>query len=161
MEKVEGQDYQWFKDLAPIAGATSHYYELDQSLDADAGSYHVEFTHPDVQNITLVRNPIIISLGEGDPPKPEFVRVLSPDGDGINDAVEIKNIQFYLDHRVLIYDVLGRLVFSTTNYDNINNPFQGRGNINGFDDLEDGTYYYLVDVGDRKKNGTGFFVMKR
>ena len=87
--------------------------------------------------------------------------MISPNGDGLNDEMTIANIELYPEHRVLIYDVLGRLVFSTEDYDNINNPFIGIGNVNGFGELPAGTYYYLIDVGDIRKNGTGFFVMKR
>jgi gliding motility-associated-like protein len=161
LEFVDGQEYQWFKDDIPLSGGTNHYYEISDFRETDGGMYTVEVYHPDVPNLTLIRNPLQVQINEGDPPRPQAVEVISPNGDDINDEMTIKKIELYPDHRVLIYDVLGRLVYETTEYDNINNPFIGIGNTNGYSELPSGTYYYLIDVGDTKKNGTGYFVMKR
>ena len=161
LEIVEGQQYQWYKDDRPIPDGVEHYYYIDNVSDEDGGLYSLEVTHPDVDSLILVRNPLFVEINEGNSPKPQAVEVISPNGDGINDEMTIKNIELYPDHRVLIYDVIGRLVYETTNYDNINNPFIGVGNTNGFKELPSGTYYYLIDVKDNKKNGTGYFVLKR
>ena len=161
IEFVEGQQYEWFLDSVPLSNGHGHYYDIDQVLDKDAGTYQLLLTHPDVPDLVLSRMPVVLSLDEGDPPKPEMVKVISPNGDGINDEATIKNIEFYPEHRVLIYNVLGKLIYETTNYDNINNPFVGISNVDGARELPSGTYYYLVDVEDNKKNGTGFFVMKK
>ena len=160
LEKIEGQQYQWYKDNVALPDGTGHYYIIDDFREGDGGVYYLTVSHPDIDSLTLTRNPMVVSENAGDPPKPQAVKVISPNGDGINDEMTIKNIEFYPEHRVLIYDVLGRLVYFTTEYDNINNPFIGIGNQNGFKELPSGTYYYLIDVGDTKKNGTGFFVMK-
>ena len=161
LEIIEEQQYQWFKDGSPLFDGTGHYYEISDFREDDGGVYTLEVIHPDVPAITLTRNPINVFVNEGDPPKPQAVEVISPNGDGINDEMTIKNIELYPEHRILIYDVLGRLVYETSDYDNINNPFIGIGNVNGYTDLPSGTYYYLIDVKDNKKNGTGYFIMKR
>ena len=160
-EFVEGQVYQWYKDSVLLTNGTNAYYDIYGVENTDGGVYILEVTHPDVPGFSLMRSPITVEIGDGDPPKPEIIEVISPNGDGINDEIEIKNIELYPNHRVLIYNVLGRLVYETTDYDNINNPFIGVGNVNGYGELPSGTYYYLVDVGDTKRNGTGFFIMKR
>ncbi|MEN8249449.1 MAG: gliding motility-associated C-terminal domain-containing protein [Bacteroidota bacterium] len=159
--QYDGQQYRWLKDGVSMGLSNNHYYDIDEFLDIDAGVYELEVTHPDVPGLILTRAPIIVNAKDGDPPKPYAVEIISPNGDGINDEMTITNIELYPEHRVLIYDVLGRLVYSTEDYDNINNPFIGIGNINGFGELPSGTYYYVIDVGSIRKNGKGYFVMKR
>lgn len=161
IESLDGQGYQWYRDGELLPDGTDYFYLFTNFMSSDAGTYTVEVSHPNVANFNLIRSPLVVVVNEGDPPRPKAVEVISPNGDGVNDEMTIKNIELYPHHRVLIYDVLGRLVFETTDYDNINNPFIGRGNVNGYKELPAGTYYYMIDVGDTKKNGTGFFVMKK
>ncbi len=76
--------------------------------------------------------------------KVEVNNLLSPNGDGINDIWVVKNIAFYPDNSVTVYDKAGKIVFTKKGY---TNDWDGsyRGSV-----LNSGTYYYLVDLG----NGT-------
>lgn len=71
--------------------------------------------------------------------------VITPNGDGKNDTWIIKNIDYYPDNRVKIYDRAGRLVYSKTGYAN-----EWGGTLNG-KLLNEDAYIYVIDFG----NGTG------
>ena len=67
---------------------------------------------------------------------------ISPNGDGINDAVYINCIEDYPNNTIEIYDRYGNEVFKAGSYDN---SWTGTGK-NG--DLPKGTYFYILDLGD-------------
>jgi len=80
--------------------------------------------------------------------------ILSPNGDGINDIWVVKNIAFYPNNLVTVYDRAGKVVFTKKGYAN---DWDGtyRGSV-----VEEGTYYYSIDLG----NGTitkGFITVVR
>jgi len=86
------------------------------------------------------QTPLVSSLNE----KVEANNILSPNGDGINDIWVVKNIAFYPDNTVTVYDRAGKVVFTKKGY---TNDWDGtsRGSV-----LNEGTYYYLVDLGNGK-----------
>ncbi|HYK76433.1 MAG TPA: MBG domain-containing protein [Daejeonella sp.] len=67
--------------------------------------------------------------------------VITPNGDGFNDKWEIKNIDYYPDNEVKVYDRNGKLMYSKKGYKN-----DWDGTYNGSPLAED-TYYYYVDFG--------------
>jgi gliding motility-associated-like protein len=67
--------------------------------------------------------------------------LITPDGNGKNDTWIITNIENYPQAVVSLFDIHGRLIFSTSNYQN---NWDGR-NSNG-DTLPDGTYYYIISL---------------
>jgi len=71
--------------------------------------------------------------------------VITPDGNGKNDAWVIPNITFYDDNTVYIFDRWGQEVYRSFNYQN---DWKGT-NKNG-DQLPDGTYYFVVTFGSTK-----------
>jgi len=84
------------------------------------------------------QTPLVSSLNE----KVEASNILSPNGDGINDIWVVKNIAFYPDNTVTVYDRAGKTVFNKKGYTN-NWDGTYRGSV-----LSEGTYYYLVDLGN-------------
>lgn len=73
--------------------------------------------------------------------------VLTPNGDGINDHLEIADLTYYTSPcAVYIYNILGDLVFQCADYRSCN-PWDG--NLNG-KQLDAGTYYYLIKSTGRK-----------
>lgn len=81
--------------------------------------------------------------------------VLTPNGDGKNDFLVIKNVEFYPDNQLKIFDSAGRLIFSANNY---KNDWDGKykGNI-----LSEGTYYYSVELGNQQKAFKSFITIIR
>jgi len=85
-------------------------------------------------------NPLSFTLNQ----KVEANNILSPNGDGINDIWVVKNIAYYPNNVVTVFDREGQVVFTKKGY---TNDWTGtyRGSV-----LNEGTYYYSVDLG----NGT-------
>jgi gliding motility-associated-like protein len=79
----------------------------------------------------------------------------TPNGDGINDLWEIKNINNYTNATVKIYDRYGQVVYSSKGY---SKPWNGRNNNN---DLPAGTYYYLIDPNENGKMISGYVAIIR
>ncbi len=76
--------------------------------------------------------------------------ILSPNGDGVNDKLVIKNLDMYPKNVVKIFDRAGRLLYSQNNYTD-----QWDGTLNGSPLAED-TYYYIVDFGPGIEKKKGF-----
>jgi gliding motility-associated-like protein len=78
-------------------------------------------------NVKLVRNPVIPN-------------VFTPNGDGINDTWQVKNLPEYTASVVDIYNRYGQLVYHSTGY-----AHDWDGKSNG-KPLPAGTYYYIIDL---------------
>jgi gliding motility-associated-like protein len=86
---------------------------------------------------------------------------VSPNGDGINDFLQIDNITQYPDNKLSIMNRNGQLVYETQGYDNTSKVFDGHSNKNG-QMQQPGTYFYQLDytVNGITKHKTGFLVLK-
>ena len=69
---------------------------------------------------------------------------VSPNGDGINDFLQIDNISQYPDNKLMIMNRNGQLVYEAKGYDNSSKVFDGHSNKNGQMQLP-GTYFYQLD----------------
>jgi gliding motility-associated-like protein len=74
----------------------------------------------------------------------------SPNGDGINDVWNIRNLADYPDATVKIFDRYGKLVYTSRGY---SKPWDGTRNGTA---LPVGTYSYIIQVkqGDTPLNGS-------
>ncbi|MFC1224215.1 lamin tail domain-containing protein [Pedobacter sp. BG31] len=79
--------------------------------------------------------------------KLEAGTVITPNGDGYNDKFIVKNIDYYPNNTLKIFDKAGRILYTKHTYAN-----DWDGTING-SPLNEGTYYYIIDLG----NGIGTF----
>ncbi|MBL7898875.1 MAG: gliding motility-associated C-terminal domain-containing protein [Crocinitomicaceae bacterium] len=79
----------------------------------------------------------------------EVVTAISPNGDGVNDYLDLGNIPV-MENFVKIYNRWGDLVNSFTNYDNINVRWEGT-RYDG-ETLVEGTYYYVFQTADNSVN---------
>ena len=88
-------------------------------------------------------------------------QAVSPNGDGINDFLQIDNIGNYPDNKLMIMNRNGQLVYEATGYDNSSKIFDGHSNKNGQMQLP-GTYFYQLDytVSGVTKHKTGYLVLK-
>ncbi|MEQ9100703.1 MAG: gliding motility-associated C-terminal domain-containing protein, partial [Imperialibacter sp.] len=94
----------------------------------------------------------------------EFVipKGFSPNGDGINDAFVIKGIESYPNNKVQIFNRWGNAIFEIQGYNNQNKVWNSESNIGlilGSNKVPDGTYFYLIDLGDGSKPYSGFVVI--
>jgi gliding motility-associated-like protein len=90
----------------------------------------------------------IFALKLIDPPN-----TFTPNGDGINDVWEIKNLNLYNDCVLEIYSPQGLRVYRTVNY---SKPWDGT--YNG-KPLPTGTYYYVINTNSERKSIAGYVTL--
>lgn len=76
-------------------------------------------------------------------------KVITPDGDGINDVWTLPNIEDFKNNTVVIVDRWGNKIFHATGYDNVHIVWNGT-NKNGTI-VPTGTYFYTIEVRDQGK----------
>lgn len=96
-------------------------------------------------------------------PEPQFLipEGFSPNGDGINDAFVIRGIDTYPNNKIRILNRWGNVVYEKDGYDNSWDGTSNRGINYGGDNLPEGTYFYILDLGDGHKAKTGFVYLNR
>jgi gliding motility-associated-like protein len=107
-----------------------------------SGSYRVNVT-----NASGCVSDQTIAITVIDDYKLEASTVVTPNGDGYNDKFIVKNIDYYPNNTLKIFDKAGRILYTKHTYTN-----DWDGTING-SPLSEGTYYYIIDLG----NGIGTF----
>lgn len=73
--------------------------------------------------------------------------ILTPNGDGINDVLEIKEMFRHYHCQVFVFNEWGQQVYSSTDYQNDWNCYSN----NNY--LKTGAYYYLIKLNDRSFRG--------
>jgi gliding motility-associated-like protein len=82
--------------------------------------------------------------------------VFSPNGDGVNDYFIIPDIDYFTNNTLVIYNRWGNLVYAVDGY-----VGQWDGSSSENEQLTDGTYYYILDLGNEKEPYTGFIMIHR
>lgn len=97
--------------------------------------------------------------------KPECIIVyngFSPNGDNLNNFFRIDCIENYPNNKIEVYNRYGSLVYSKKGYQN---DWDGVANVNNVTDkgktLPDGTYYYILDLGDGSNAKVGWLYLQR
>jgi gliding motility-associated-like protein len=129
--------YSWFlqPDLTNSIGSGT---TLNGTTPIAEGTYTIQFVKTDSCGYNQSDIQVITVLP---PCQIEIPNVITPNGDGANDAFKIKNIEYHPNTTLLIYDRWGKKVFESSNY---NNEWKGEG-------VSDGTFFYILDVPDDKK----------
>jgi gliding motility-associated-like protein len=78
---------------------------------------------------------VVVSVGVD--PNVEVANVITPNGDKMNDWLQVKNVNAYPTNQMEIFNRWGRRVFSTQNYNNTSNYWGTDPNVAA------GMYYYL------------------
>jgi gliding motility-associated-like protein len=89
---------------------------------------------------------------------------VSPNGDGVNDALEIEEINLSPNNSLKIFDRYGLKVFEMENYSNT--EFTGVANTNNFviakdKGLPSGVYFYIISLEDIGLDFQGFLYLAR
>ncbi len=96
--------------------------------------------------------------GEGEV-EPEVYNVVTANQNGKHDFLNIKNITFFPQNKVSIFDRWGNKVFEREGYDNAQVVFFGVSDENK--ELPESTYYYVIDKNNGDKPITGFLLLRR
>jgi len=127
-----GTQYNWMgSEITSARNAAAVTIRPKQS-----GTYQVTVTNAS----GCVRNQTIF-ITVVDDYKLEASTVITPNGDGYNDKFIIKNIDYYPNNTLKIFDKTGRVLYTRQGYAN-----DWDGVVNGSPLLE-GTYYYIIDLG--------------
>ncbi|WP_295719297.1 cadherin-like beta sandwich domain-containing protein [Mucilaginibacter sp.] len=88
-------------------------------------------------------------------------QAVSPNGDGLNDYLNIEGIEKYADNHLSIMNAAGALVYDVKGYGSNGNLFDGHSNKSG-SLQKPGTYYYSLEYKDgaETKRKTGYIVLK-
>ncbi|WP_282161194.1 gliding motility-associated C-terminal domain-containing protein [Ulvibacterium marinum] len=86
----------------------------------------------------------------------EVFNVLTPNGDGVHDVLQISGLENFPNNTIRIYNRWGVMVFTTNGYDMEGNFFdgtsQGRVTVDVDNKLPVGTYFYILDYEDDNGN---------
>lgn len=92
----------------------------------------------------------------------KIYNLISPNDDGINDFLVIENIERFPNNTFEIYNRWGSLVYKKESY---NNEFNGLTNaslvLGSSNKLPEGTYYYVLDIGNSKPVINGWLYLNR
>ncbi len=137
---------------------------IDEDLDGD-GNYA-----NDDSNENGIPNYLDPDLGESSVVEEEVdvINVITPNGDGVHDTLEINGLENYPNNTVRIYNRWGVMVYQTRAYDTSGNVFdgtsQGRVTVDQDNKLPVGTYFYVIDYqeqGGNMKQLTGYIYINR
>jgi len=88
----------------------------------------------------------------------------SPNDDERNDTWVIQGITRFPNNEVQIFNRWGNLVFQVTGYNNTTKVWQGQsteGIVFGKNEVPDGAYFYVINLGDGSKRLSGYVVIRR
>ncbi|MBO9673102.1 MAG: gliding motility-associated C-terminal domain-containing protein [Sphingobacteriaceae bacterium] len=146
---------EFFERSSLISTVTNPPYSFKWQ-PKDAGTYYISAIATDNKGLTSTSGTITVNLEK----KKDAIKVsnvITPNGDGINDKWIIENISDFPNNKVTIFTKKGQIVFSTKNYSNDSNYWEGlfNGSL-----LDTDTYFYSIDLGTNQPY-TGFITLIR
>jgi gliding motility-associated-like protein len=128
-------------------------------------AYTITVTRAAPPVVDAVYQPVSVEITTETPQLEDDIVIVhqgvSPNGDGVDDFLQIDGILAFPDNRLMIMNRNGMLVYEAKGYDNASKVFDGHSNKNGAMQLP-GTYFYSLDytVNGITKHKTGFLVLK-
>ncbi len=138
-------DFIEFTPANGFTGTDTFTYTIED-IDGERSTATVTF------DIILSPNTLVIYKG------------FSPNGDGSNDEWVIDGILLYPNNTIQVFNRWGNLVYQEVGYDNQSKVWFGQSNkgwVVGGNELPDGTYFYMVDLGDGNEVRSGYVMLKR
>ena len=130
--------------------------------EAFVGEDQFSYRICDGQDTTLCSQAIVTLFVQAGPLV--IPKGFSPNNDHTNDQWIIEGIQAYPNNAVKIFNRWGNVVYQVSGYDNIAKVWTGeasQGMTVGSGPLPDGTYFYIVDLGDHQAPLSGYLLLKR
>lgn len=167
--EASGQNltYQWQVDQGTgwqaINGEESSDLQVTTfTEDMSANHYRVEVGSPGCVGAFSDEVQIMLAT-EGCNKSLLITEGISPNGDGQLDYWIIQGIEEYPENAVKVFNVWGDLVYETARYNNTDKMWYGQSqkSFAGGNTAPDGTYYYIIDLGNQSPALRGFVVLKR
>ncbi len=133
---VPAYDFNWV--LLPGTGSLGTGTQLNTTAPGSEGTYTIAVVVTDSCGYNDMDMQLVTVLPPCDIVIPN---IITPNGDGVNEAFKIKNLEYHPNTSLSIFDRWGHKVYDSSNY---NNDWKGDG-------LNDGTFFYILDVPDDKK----------
>ncbi|MCF8319299.1 MAG: gliding motility-associated C-terminal domain-containing protein [Sphingobacteriaceae bacterium] len=139
-------NYRWSPSLSLSANNIAN----PLASPAKTTTYTVTVTHSSGAVCTLTIPVLVLNDYNVTPGN-----IITPNGDGINDAWVVENLESYPENEVKIFDKAGRLIYGKKGYTN-----DWRAEVNGSLLTED-TYYYFISFGPGVPVKKGFITIIR
>jgi gliding motility-associated-like protein len=141
-----------FNDLSTVASGniTSWYWSFGDGGTSTAQNPSHTYPDPGSYNVCLVVfagscADSICTVYLVEPEEILVPNVITPNGDGQNDALVFTNLEFFPGSKLKIYNRWGEVVYESDDYRN-----DWRGGVS------DGTYYFVLSVATLNQQKTGF-----
>lgn len=85
----------------------------------------------------------------------------SPNNDGVNDVMKVRGLEPYPNNELTILNRWGNVVYKKKAYDNTWDGTANLGVTFGDNTLPEGTYFYILELGDGKKALKGYIALSR
>lgn len=134
-----------YDPVTDFAGVDSFVYEVCDSADpALCAEAEVTIT------LTDVEDPVVA------------YQALTPNDDAFNDAWVVEGIEQFPNNKVQIFDRWSSLVYQMEGYNNADKVWTGQANEGiSTGELPNGTYFYVIELGDGNEIMKGFVELKR
>ncbi|MBO0592126.1 gliding motility-associated C-terminal domain-containing protein, partial [Cellulophaga sp. E16_2] len=120
--------------------------------DTAPGTYTIAYTICEIAVPTNCDTATVTVIIENDYQKIEVNQMVTPNGDGKNDFLFIRNVEFALNNTLKIFNRWGISVYEGEGYNNQNNVFdgrsRGRSTFSKDEYLPSGVYFYIFDYQD-------------
>ena len=146
-----------YLDTDPCDTDGDGFDDEQEDIDGDGNPYNDDCDGdgiPNFQDPDQCEGQVVIN------PMPGF----TPDGNSENDFFFIEGIENFPGNNVQVFNRWGNKIFEVNGYDNQSRVWRGQadfGVIPGAKEVPDGTYFYLINLGDGSKPLSGFVVIKK
>ncbi len=144
-----GQKYLWNSSPGLTTLNVSNPYAKPEVTTV----YTVTVTNLYCKDVDSVKVTVDLCLEGLTDPVPQ---IISPNDDGINDFLVIYNVDYFTENSLVIYNRWGNRVYSAKPYDNTWSGKSDKG-----EPLPDGTYFWVLDLGNGNKSESGYIVIHR
>lgn len=144
-----GQTYVWYPNdsvTAPFADFGYAIPTTTQFIKLEAKNTHCIRTDSLLLTIDLCLSELPDGIPNG----------VTPNEDGTNDTWDIPYIWYFTDNSLKIYNRWSNLVFEQDGYDGT-----WKGTRNNGNSLPDGTYFYVLDLGNGRDPYLGYIIIHR
>ncbi len=157
-----GTTYEEIIDQGGYSGSHTETLVIANNTLHDTKLYKIHAFTTDCDGVES--DPVLLTVlkgsvcGEGLENLPDAI---TPNGDGVNDYWWIEGAENYPNNHVQVFNRWGALVYESNAYNNTEIRFEGISNKGSGKELPDGTYFFIINLGDGSSILKGYLVINR